>query len=115
VIPMWLVGVGLGVLGAAAIAAVVWGERAALRRLKRKPETQGVLAVHDSRISGETERKLKAYFDWQQGISHPHCRTVVLEAESTGPPTILCSACGGTLERNGDHFDCTGCGRQVRP
>jgi hypothetical protein len=32
-----------------------------------------------------------------------------------GPPAILCSACGETLERTADRFNCIGCGREVKP
>lgn len=121
-IPMWLVGVVIGVVGAAAIAAVIWALPVTLRRLKRKrakrePKTRELVTrlgvdmspmVEAIRKAGEVMRKI------QQAPRHAHCRSVMVP-EPAGPPDILCSSCGDTLERNGDHFDCTGCGRQVRP
>ncbi len=116
-------------VGAAAIAAVIWGERAALRRLKRKrarrkPKTRELVTRLNFNLAPMTESMLKAseaMRKMQQVMGHVHCRVnwdSVIGAtppEPAGPPTILCSSCGDTLERNGDHFDCTGCGRQVGP
>lgn len=112
---MWLVGLGLGVVGAAGIAFVIWHDRRYFRR--PKPKTREVVTrlgvdmgpmVEAMRKAGEAMRKI------QQAPLHIRCRSVMVP-EPAGPPTILCSSCGDTLERNGDHFDCTGCGRQVRP
>ena len=113
---MWLVGIGLGVIGAAAIAAVIRCDRAAVRRLKRKPRLRQL----ETRLSfdfGPTAKGLRQAAEAMRrmpSFTHVRCRSVMVP-ELAGPPDILCSACGDTLERNGDHFGCTGCGRQVRP
>ena len=113
---MWLVGVALGTVGAVAIAAIIWWERAAFRRLKPKPRLRQL----ETRLSfdfGPTAKGLRQAAEAMRRMPsfiHVRCRSVMVP-ELAGPPDILCSACGDTLERNGDHFDCTGCGRQVRP
>lgn len=114
-IPMWLVGLMLGVAGAAGIVYIVWGERAALRRLKRKPKTRELVTRLGFDVSPQMESLYKAKEALRkmgQGMGHVNCRTH-WEPTLVGPPAILCSACGDILERDGDHFVCIGCDRQV--
>lgn len=112
--PMWIVGLALGVIGAAAIAAVIWALPVTLRRLKPKPVSREVVASYDFVSTTITEqlRRADEAISKMQGVRPVHIQ-ITVEREPTGPPAILCSSCGDTLERNGDRFQCGGCGREV--
>lgn len=111
----WIISAVVILAGSMALGLLIVNAWAAVRKAKRKPKTRELVTrigvdmrpmVESMRKAGEAMQKL------QSGMRHAHCRSVMVP-EPAEPPVILCSACGDTLERNGDRFQCTGCGRQV--